>query len=66
MSPLKCTELYFSLLEKRGVADCGGCLCSQSGDQFVCCSVNGGVFDSRYGWLRLNKRLLNVLSAMAV
>ena len=29
-SPLKCTELYFSLLEKCGVAGCEGCPCDQS------------------------------------
>jgi hypothetical protein len=30
VSPLKCIELYFSLLEKRGIVGCGGCSCDQS------------------------------------
>ena len=57
-SPLKCTELYFSLLEKRDVVGCGGCLCGQSATGLSAAAFNGGVFDSRYGWLRLNNALI--------
>lgn len=32
----------------------------------VCWGINGGVFNSRYGWLRLNRRLLDILSVVAV